>query len=367
MRGPVARRRGWVAEAPADAPSLPLHEMPAFRDEEANIDPPAMSAFAKQEDGSWVAAIPAPVGVTTAKGVALDIGERQVQVAFPEEQPYTLLLPPGTSQAQVDACAARFSKRRCELVLTVPAPSSPADAAAGPPIAAQTSEVQPSITKTVAEPPKSEPAPGAAACVGKKKPSKPVKPNLPVDEEEDAEFKKNQQIMDARVKRLTETFFSEKSDGSAAAGRWKSSEDKDRTMTLQEQEQSEALDIAGALMLHAAASTADIARLKALLNAKVNPDSQDETGATPLEKACLAASVNAVEVLLQYGASARGMEDSRSRPLHRAASIGNTAVRDRLLRLLHARGADPKQKDEAGRTAADIIRAAGAQVPRDIL
>jgi len=108
-----------------------------------------------------------------------------------------------------------------------------------------------------------------------------------------------------------------------------------------------AVDMASALMLGAAASVGDAKKVRALLEAKVNPDLADETDTSALEKACAGGQFEVARVLLEGGAKAKGLKSSSSTPLHRAAAGGHERILETLLR----HGADPKRKDKTGRRA----------------
>merc|ERR1719498_357769 len=121
----------------------------------------------------------------------------------------------------------------------------------------------------------------------------------------------------------------------------------------------QSLNLAGTWMLHSAASIGDAQKVKALLLAGQDANAPDETGVSALEKGCTGAHAEVVAVLLNNGAKVAGIRTSSSTPLHRAVSAGSKARG--LVKLLCARGAKCTAKDRAGRTPADLARQMGME------
>jgi len=113
-----------------------------------------------------------------------------------------------------------------------------------------------------------------------------------------------------------------------------------------------AMDLAAILMLHSACTLGNVELVTRLVEARTNPDAEDESGATPLDKACIGASPAVAEALLKRGASANARPGAVTTPLHRAAVAGG-AEGERLVQLLLDHRANPRAMDHHGRTAAE--------------
>ncbi|HZE97958.1 MAG TPA: ankyrin repeat domain-containing protein [Planctomycetota bacterium] len=102
--------------------------------------------------------------------------------------------------------------------------------------------------------------------------------------------------------------------------------------------------------------------IRGLLDAGANPDALDKSGVAPLHRAVRGRCTPAVEALLDRGAHARLRNKSGSTPLHLAVQTTGAsgsgspeaaAEQKTILRLLLKHGADPKEKDAAGKTAVE--------------
>lgn len=298
----VAHRRGWVAE--------PLSR-PDDADGSDGIETRAhpRPSFTRQPDGSWALALQIPKGVL-GSDVALDVGEEQVRVTIAGEEPLSLAIPPGISSEEAASCAARFSRRRGELAITIPASAARLEDCR------RASEEQSTLDST----PAVELADPSEACLGARH-DKSVK-----------------QWMDAA--KTTEV--------QASSEKFSAVPEID----------PQALQMAGTWMLHSAAATGDTKRLSALLAAKADPNAEDESGATALEKACTSGMLEVAALLLRAGARASGFIGARSTPLHRSVAAGGLNGR-KLVQLLVARGANRYARDRAGRTPAELARSMG--------
>merc|ERR1711904_597984 len=94
------------------------------------------------------------------------------------------------------------------------------------------------------------------------------------------------------------------------------------------------LDSSATLVMHSAAACGDVTQLTRILNARADPNAEDELGATVLEKACVGLHEEAAALLLDRGASARGSKGGPSTPLHRAAAAGGAKGRGIVKMLL---------------------------------
>lgn len=99
----------------------------------------------------------------------------------------------------------------------------------------------------------------------------------------------------------------------------------------------------------------DAAMVECLIEKGADPNSEDGDKITPLGWAAIYNRAPAAKVLIAKGAKVNHVDKLGMTPLLYAASIdyGDTAVVEALL----AAGADPKAKDEKGRTALDLARA----------
>lgn len=119
------------------------------------------------------------------------------------------------------------------------------------------------------------------------------------------------------------------------------------------------------MKIHSAATIGDVDLLQKLLDKQVDPDIRDEFGATPLEKACTSGHVSCAELLLERGAKAKGGYTTPATPLHRAA-LNNGPTGRELVRLLLRHGADPFRRNTSGWTAAEAALKAGFQPPPEL-
>lgn len=130
MNHPKAYRRGWTAEAPQGIGAAAVTEADrrsggpsrGYNTKSGYYTIDAQAKFDRQPDGSWCWTLPASEGTKSFADVELDNGQECLRVTFPGQAQQQLPWPAGTTAAQMDACSARFSKRRGELVISVPAP-----------------------------------------------------------------------------------------------------------------------------------------------------------------------------------------------------------------------------------------------------
>eukprot|EP00930_Biecheleria_cincta_P051666 TRINITY_DN36875_c0_g1_i1.p1 TRINITY_DN36875_c0_g1~~TRINITY_DN36875_c0_g1_i1.p1 ORF type:complete len:356 (-),score=78.57 TRINITY_DN36875_c0_g1_i1:54-1058(-) len=310
---PVAYRRGWVAEAPDGAHQEALAAREAERNGYSGSQAPNRAADWEREGDHWLLRLPA----ASASDVALDLGEEALQATFSTAAaavPCSWRWPSGCRPEDISACTARFSRRRGELLVSVPAA----------PLADEASEEN-----------LSRAAPAREGWFA----------SSPPEAEE----------IDRRVEQLKSMLPKQRPSTSTKVGKTK-------------QVEMDAADAAAVLMLHSAASLGNISLAVRLLEAKADPNVPDELGATALEKACLAGSAELVRAMLTHSANVNGAgPGSPSTPLHRAAALGEHPQAYELLRLLLEHGANPKTKDSSGRTAAELARIAGlAALPPEL-
>jgi hypothetical protein len=103
-----------------------------------------------------------------------------------------------------------------------------------------------------------------------------------------------------------------------------------------------------------------------LIGAGADPNSKDKSGVAPLHRAVRTRCAAAVGALLTNGADARGKNKSGSTPLHLAVQntgrggSGSAASHEeqaKIIRLLLGHGARPSDKDAAGRSVKDRVKA----------
>jgi hypothetical protein len=126
-----------------------------------------------------------------------------------------------------------------------------------------------------------------------------------------------------------------------------------------------ALQMAGTWMLHSAAATGDVAKLRQLLKAGIDANASDESGVSALEKACMSVYPEAVSALMSGGAKVNGISTSASTPLHRAVAVG--AQGRRIVQLLCDSGVNRTAKDRSGRTPVDLAREMGLEPLPELL
>ena len=111
---------------------------------------------------------------------------------------------------------------------------------------------------------------------------------------------------------------------------------------------------------------AQYATIELLIKAGANPSSEDKSGVTPLHRAVRTRCAAAVRALLVNGADALGRNKSGSTPLHLAiqdtgrGGTGSAAAREEqqeIIRLLLGHGARPSDKNAAGRSVKDCVKA----------
>jgi len=408
MIHPKASRRGWTAEAPQAIGSAAVTEAErrsgaggpcrGYNTKSGYYTLDAQANFDRQKDGSWCWTLPASEGTKSFADVELDNGQECLRVAFPGQAPQQLPWPAGTTAAQMDACSARFSKRRGELVISVPAPQDENQNAAS-------QEDEDDDEAIVAA------AMNAMAAIagndgGLNKPEAIAEGNKAEERKAELLAKvdkpswNNDDWTEPTLNEARELQQLKKDDSKVGCGRLAMSEGGGRilddamkqararinqgvaedSVTMREDEwkaaatalpekpkpgeppeqvDGAAMQMAGTWMLHSAASTNNSTRLQQLLKAGIDANFPDESGVCALEKACVAGHAEIVRLLLDEGAKPNGIPDSPSTPLHRAIAVGARGIR--LVQLLVSRGADPNTTDEAGRTPADLVREMGLE------
>jgi len=391
---PIAYRRGWVAEAPAgvvEATAAAAAERGWSSSADVSegevqevvaVDFPATLAFVRQADGAWALALPAPPGLASAAEVALDVGEAALRATFPGQEPLDVPWPAGVEPAQIERCTARFLRRRCELLVTLPAAqttvatsavvgaglsevAAPEEVVAAPAAAAAlaTSAAMPEVAASEVVAPQVPAAPATGTATPPAVVTEPPPSPLPPSSAGSAPGGGSSGVPSpAEVERKVNVFKQRLKEKPGAGLSFDPATGQSMPVDVDPQ----AMDIAGILMLHSAAATGNVELANRLMGAGISPDAEDDSGCTVLEKACIAESVAVAEALLAKGASARGSPGAPSTPLHRAACLGG-ATGVRLVRLLLAKGADRAGKDSQGRTAAEAARSAGASLPPELL
>jgi hypothetical protein len=113
-------------------------------------------------------------------------------------------------------------------------------------------------------------------------------------------------------------------------------------------------------------SDAQSAIVEFLIAAGANPNAADKSGVAPLHRAVRTRCTAAVHALLTHGADARRRNKSGSTPLHLAVqntgrggsgSAASRAEQSGIIRLLLDRGALASDKDAAGRSVKDCVKA----------
>jgi ankyrin repeat protein len=108
------------------------------------------------------------------------------------------------------------------------------------------------------------------------------------------------------------------------------------------------------------------ATVEFLIQTGANPNSADTSGVAPLHRAVRTRCTAAVRALLQNGADALGRNKRGSTPLHLAiqnsgrGGTGSAASREEqkaIIRLLLDHGARPSDKDSAGRSVEQCVKA----------
>jgi hypothetical protein len=103
-----------------------------------------------------------------------------------------------------------------------------------------------------------------------------------------------------------------------------------------------------------------------LIAAGANPNAEDKSGVAPLHRAVRTRCTAAVRALLMNGADARRRNGSGSTPLHLAVQntgrggSGSSLAREEqaaIIRLLLDHGARRSDKDSAGRSVKDCVKA----------
>jgi hypothetical protein len=367
MQHPKAHRRGWVAEAPRDA-----HTAFAARVDSASGKSAETLQFQRQADGSWSISLSASESTQSFADVTLDISQECLRVAFPGQPQQDISWPPGTSAAQMDACSARFSKRRRELLITIPATQDDENYSGSVP----SSRGEELCTSSVPAPHEEPSAPTLSRPCLTAPPDQQQEQSLPQRDKVALAGKvEDRATVKAPVKAHKDFGFENPGakamcEGGANVlweGLKKAALDVQRggREPLEEPDgvgekiDPVALTMAGTWMLHSAAATGDAKRLQALLSAGIDANAPDESGVGALEKAVLGCHTIAVNVLLNRGAKPSGIATSTSTPLHRAVAAG--AEGRGLVQLLVARGASRTAKDASGRTPIDLAREFGME------
>ncbi|CAE8620335.1 unnamed protein product, partial [Polarella glacialis] len=316
---------------------------------------------------SWVLALPAPEGLASAADVILDAGDEVLRVQFPGgSEALTMPWPTGVGSAEAASCSARFSRRRGELLLTVPAAKVPEEAAASGAAAATASAAASAAAATAAPATTAAPAAAAAPATTTTTPTRtktiPTAPPPPTTTAAAANAAAtaavSREVEVAVVAATTTAAVSREADAKSSAGEVITPQEIDRRVDWLKSalpakadlerdcgrsesknsaaprslgpsspaaDQDRALDLAAVLMLHSAAATGNAEFALRLLQAKADANMQDELGATALEKACIAGNLEIVEAMLKFGAKAEGMAGAPSTPLHRVAVTGDSA------------------------------------------
>lgn len=111
---------------------------------------------------------------------------------------------------------------------------------------------------------------------------------------------------------------------------------------------------------------AQYAVIEFLIGAGADPNSQDKSGVAPLHRAVRTRCTGAVRALLKNGADPIGRNKSGSTPLHLAiqntgrGGSGSAASQEQqaqIIRLLLSHGARPSDKNSAGKSVKDSVRA----------
>lgn len=338
MQQVTAYKRGWVAEAPAGALEAAINEKE--KESATKTDNHARPQFERQADGSWQVVLHATEETKSFADVTLDISRDCLRITFPQRSPQLLSWPQGTGAEQKDACSARFSKKRGELTITLPA--------------AQHVEIS-------ANTPKACELEQASTHEVRQEECSPQEPP-PCNGEKPAQADKEQEAADV----LTTALRKAKADIAAWHPEIKLPPSGDSAPADKGNGPDQvALQMAGALMLHSASATGDVRKVQALLNAGVDANSADDSGVSALEKACIGANPEVVAALLAKGARVGGISSSNSTPLHRAVAAG---PRGRgIVQTLCSRGANCKAKDSAGRTPLELAREMGLQPLPELL
>lgn len=316
-------KRGWVSEAPKGALEA------ALADTNAEVSANAMPRFEWQQDGHWRVVLQATDDTKTFADVTLDMSQDCLRVTFPGQSPHLLDWPAGTGAAEMDACSARFSKRRGELMITLPS--------------AQNEEVSVDL-----------PAP----CEPELPPSKPSVKNVETVARE--VLPSNPPVVGEVTATGEDALTGALRKARASVEHWHGPVEGAPPIC------DPALQMAGTWMLHSAATTGDVKKLEQLLGAGVNANAPDESGVSALEKACIGNHPEAVAVLLARGAKVNGISTSTSTPLHRAAVASRTSGR-RIVQMLCDHGANRTAKDGSGRTPSDLARAMGLETLPELL
>jgi hypothetical protein len=288
--------------------------------------------FEKQPCGGWRLSLVAPEGTSSVADVELDIGNDQLRIKFVGSSPRLFTWPAEVGAAETDACSARFSKRRCELSISLPASAESKAVRLGHALEKPRGHLA------------EAPSPVKNTVLSESEPLTSAIPSRDQAQEEPSKEGGSRAVLGAVAKAASEV---------ASQCR------KAKPAQPREEVDSEALHMAGTWMLHSAASIGDTQRLQALLSAGVDANAPDDSGVCPLEKACIGAHEEAVSILLTRGANPNGIPSSPSTPLHRAVATG--ARGRKLVQLLCAQGAKRAAKDKAGRKPADLARSMGVE------